>query len=788
MPTSRTLFPALVLGSAIMAPMPLAVAAQSTALEEVLVTARKREEDLQSTPISITAITAATIEDAALTDLRSIQEMTPGLSMQVSSDGSGSTLAAFIRGVGQSDFAVTVDPGVGTYIDGVYLARNIGANFEFNDIEQITVLRGPQGTLFGRNTIGGAISVTTRAPSGDNNLSVEAGVGDYGHKSGKIYMEFPLVEDKLAASISVIRKESDGWQKRSRGDDAGDQDLWGIRAHLNWNVTENFTSHLVIDGVEQDQNIYPRVLADFDSNQVFPFFYNTFVGDCCNETGDIDRSDASQKTKDELSSSGASWINTWNMNGGMTLKSTTGYRKMDTDILRDSDNDPQDYFSVGTQFEQDQFSQEFVLNGLAFNDRLDWVVGAYYFKESAKHDTQVNVATGLYEALVGLPLSVVDPETGVPLAFFAQPLDLTLRYEREQDVENIALFAHTSFSLTDDLRLILAGRYTQEEKDFELYSYKEASQSPIVAPGPTDPASCSDVTAQGPGSFYSCKDDWSEFSPKVGLDYQLNDEMMTYFHVSRGFRSGGFNGRPTSAADVSVVDPETLTSFELGFKSEWMDNRLRMNGAIFYNEYEDQQILVNRPSSIAAGGLALVVDNAAESELKGFELEITAVPTDGLTLIAGASYVDPEFKEFDILVPDPSDPTGGTIIVEDASDRPFASVPEWQGNLGAQYEFALGGMGNMRLRADMVYKDDVFYTNDTQAATFDLLHADAYTVFNAGITYISPSDKWQLALVGKNLTDEREINGGFSVDAFGTTDVSTLAPRMYFLNFKFHTN
>ncbi|MCY4427840.1 MAG: TonB-dependent receptor [Halieaceae bacterium] len=778
---------ALCTGLALLFPLAAPLqAAGAAVLEEVIVTARKRNEDLQATPISITAITAATIEDAALSDLRSIQELTPGLTMQIASDGSGSTLAAYIRGVGQSDFAITVDPGVGTYVDGVYLARNIGANFEFADIERISVLRGPQGTLFGRNTIGGAINVVTRAPSGDTRYSLEGTLGDYGHTGGKAYLEFPLARDELAASLSVIRKQSDGWQKRSAGDDAGNLDMWGMRGHLNWTPGEHFSSHLVADVVEQDQNVYPRVLANFDSFEVFPFFYNSFVGNCCQPTTDIDRSNASAETRDELETLGLSWTNTWEFGNGMRLKSITGYRELESEVLRDSDNDPEDFFSVLGRFDQDQFSQEFLLSGFAFGEKLDWVLGAYYFDENGFHGTEVNVAPGLYGALADLPFSATTPD-GVPLRFLAVPLDLTLRFERSQEVTNKALFGHTSYRLSEQVRLIVAGRYTEEEKDYGLFNYKRDSQTPILAPGPTDPAKCSDVTPRGVGSYYSCKDDWAEFSPKLGLDYQWNDDLMAYFHVSRGFRSGGFNGRPTGAADISVVDPETLLSYELGIKSEWLERRLRLNGAVFYNEYEDQQILVNRPSSVLAGGLALVVDNAAESSLRGFELELSAIPAEGLNINAGLSYVDPEFEEFDVLTPDLRDPTGQTFITEDASNRPFSGVPEWQGNLGIQYQFSIGDLGSLRLRGDAAYKDDVFYTSDLQAATFDLLHSGSYTSYNAGITYISPQEHWQISAYGKNLGDEREVNGGFAVDAFGATDLSTLPPRMYFLTVKYRS-
>ena len=256
---------------------PAAIAQGKQVLEEIIVTARKREENLQNTPIAITAITAATIEQVKLFDVRDIEQLTPNLSFTVGNDGSSGSLQAFLRGVGQSDFAITTDPGVGLYLDGVYMARTVGANFEFADIERISILRGPQGTLFGKNTIGGAINVVTRPPSGETNFSVEATAGEDGYVGVDGYVEFPIT-DKMAGSISVLAKESDGWQERERGDDAGNDDMWGIRGHLNADFSDNWNSHLVVDYSSVDQNVYPRVLSDFDPNQFFPSIYNAFVG------------------------------------------------------------------------------------------------------------------------------------------------------------------------------------------------------------------------------------------------------------------------------------------------------------------------------------------------------------------------------------------------------------------------------------------------------------------------------------------------------------------------------
>lgn len=747
-------------------PHALAQGAAAFKLEEVVVTARKRVENLQDTPIAVTAISGTMIEDAKMLSVADIEQHAPNLSIRSSDNGVSSALQAYMRGVGQFDFALTVDPGVGMYVDGIYLARTIGANFQLSDIEQIQVLRGPQGTLFGKNTIGGAINVVTRKPSGNTNYSFEVTGGEDNYVSLDGYLEFP-VTDTLAASVAVLTKNSDGWQQRDRGDDAGNDDMWAIRTHLDADFSGNWNSHLVLDYTDIDQNVYPQVLTDFNPDAVVASVYNSAVlapiGESCCEPNidDIDRSQAlNELDRDENQTWGLSWTNTLER-GDLTLKSITGYRDMDTESYRDADNSAQDYFSVGSQFDVQQFSQEFLLSN-ASGARFEWLAGLYYLYEDGDHASDVTVGRGLYEAIGVLPL------------------DLVLFYDRTQETTSWAAFFNTTWHLTGQARLNIAARYTYDEKDLEMYTLKPASQTPVLIPGETGPAACGDVKADGNGSTVSCNEDWDEFSPKVGIDYDFSDDLMGYASVSGGFRSGVYNGRPTSTAQVSVADPETLWSYEIGVKSQWWDNRLQLNGALFYNEYEDRQFLVSRPSGGAASALALVVDNAADSTLWGGELEFTVLPFAGLTITGGLAYIDPQYDEFESFNTE-------TGELEDLSDRPFSNVPEWTANLMAQYVYDLNGGGSVRVRGDLSYKDDIFFSDDEDSASFDRLHADSYTIYNAGISYLTADDKWEFSVFGRNLGDEREIRGGFGVDAFGTTTVSYTEPRRYFVSVKYRS-
>lgn len=774
---------ALLFAATVTAGPPQALAQQgksrATVLEEVVVTAQRREQDLQRTSVSVTALGRQFLEDADLPELSSLENLVPNLNFRIGSDGGNSTLQAFIRGVGQFDFAVTTDPGVGMYIDGVFQSRTIGANLEFSDVEQVQVLRGPQGTLYGKNTIGGAINVVTRKPGDEQNFDLKLTVGSDQFQEVNGYIAVPLIEDTLSASVAFLDRQSDGWQAR-RGQDAGDDNLSGGRAHLLWAPGEDFQSHLVLDAVHQRQNAYPQVLLAFNPSQFFPTAYNAFVspGDpCCSPNTDIDVSDVlNDRDRDYLDSRGASWTNTWQFDR-FELEAITGYRKLESEIGRETDNSPQDYNYNLNIIDTEQFSQEFIFSGLSMNDRLDWVGGLYYLAEDANQVTNLTVAGGLYEALVDLPLSVTTPD-GIPFRFLAVPLDLSYDYDRTQEATSYAAYFHGIYSLSDRLRMTLAARYTDEEKELEVYSIKRASQTPILAPGPTDPDVCSDVVVDGAGTRYHCKESWSEISPKIGLEYDVTADMMAYASISQGFRSGSFNGRPTSTAQISVADPEIITSYELGWKSQWLERRLIVNGALFFNDYEDQQFLVNRSSASLDGGLALIVDNAGSSSITGAELEISALPTDGLTLSASLGWIDAEFDSFESVDPATGQP-------QDLSDRPFQDTPEFTWNVTAQYDWLFNNGGALKFLANVYYKDDVYYSNDRASEGFEILNPDGFTTWNAGVIFTTPGEHWQFALHGRNLSDEREIVGGFAVDAFGIVNGAYTPPRRYYASIRY---
>tara|TARA_R110002072_G_scaffold120994_2_gene254424 strand:- start:107 stop:2413 length:2307 start_codon:yes stop_codon:yes gene_type:complete len=744
---------------------PVAYAQQAGAiLEEVIVSARKRDENVQGTPIAITAISGSVIDQSKFFTVKDIEQVSPNLSFSSANNGSSGSLQAFQRGIGQFDNSLTTDPGVGLYLDGIYLARTVGSNFELSDIASIDVLRGPQGTLYGKNTIGGAISVTTKVPNGDTSYMGELTGGEYDYVSFSGYAEAPITDD-VAASVAVLTKNSSGWQHRNRNHDAGNNDSWAVRTHFNANFTDSWSSHVALDYTHIDQNVYPQVLTDFNPDAVIAKAYNGSVGltegICCEPNiDDIDRSDALNELDREKNDMwGVSWINTVDFDE-LVLKSITGYRDMDSHNYRDADNAPNVYFEVGNDLNTNQFSQEFVLSNES-GSTFDWLVGAYYFREDGKSTANVTVAEGLYEAI------------GAVL------LDFTLDYDTSQDTTSYATFFYTTWHITDAARLNVAARYTYDEKKLKMYTIKRASQTPITLPGPTGPSSCSDVTPDGNGARFSCKDDWSEFSPKIGFDYDFTDDIMGYSSISQGFRSGIYNGRPTSTAQISVADPETLTSYEIGLKTQLLDRRLQLNGAVFYDDYKDQQFLVNRPSSQdASDALALVVANAADSTISGVELEFTALPMENLTITGGASWLNAEYNSFDSFNP-------ATGELEDLSDREFQNVPDWTASLAAIYNWDLNDGSTVRLRADAYYKGEIYYSNDYACSCFDRLNTDGFTTYNAGITFITADGKWELGVFGRNLSDKREINGGFGVDAFGTTTAAYTAPRTYYASIKY---
>ena len=726
------------------------------ALEEIIVTAQRREERMQDTPVSITAFSGDHLSELSINDLAGIGSFTPNMNFSNSPGGSGggNNAQIYIRGVGQNDFLITTDPGVAVYMDGVYIARSMGAIMNLMDMERVEVLRGPQGTLFGKNAVGGAISLVTAPPTDELDGNVEISTGSRDRIDAKGTVNVPLIPGELLARVSASTRNQDGYGDRLLDDiDLGDVNEDAVRASLLWQPSDTLKFTVVGDYSRGREESVSQHLMTVDTTAPLLNLWNAFVGfpNGYPMTPDLvldDPYDTLQtgRSINEMDVYGISLTADWQV-GGINIKSITAYRDSDVDFSRDGDNSPAPYVETFNNTDQNQFSQELHASGTAFSDRLEWLAGVYYFDENAIDHTDVILADGLFDALEAFPAPLIPlgpwpcPQPpGSPLPCiggagnpFNEQFDLRFDVYNEIDIESVAVFGQGTFHLTDQWSITGGLRHTWESKDY-LLIHRRLHAGTFVVP-PTN-----------------IGDDWAELTPRAGTEYQWTQDLMTYFVASKGFKSGGFNGRPTTQDAVESYDPEFAWSYEIGVKSEWLDHRLRLNAAAFFNDYTDIQL--TSVQATAEGNLLLVVENAGEAEVTGFEIEMVARPAHWLDLSAGLGYTDAEYSKLN---------PGATIT----KDSKFIQTPEWTLNLSAQLTWPLAGWGTVKLRGDYSYRDDMFM----DANNTELLHQDGYELVNARLAFTTTDEHWELALSGTNLTDEQYIGNGIAaLDSFGTAE------------------
>ncbi len=741
-------------------------------LEEITVTARKREESLQDAPVSVTAFSTSGLEVRGITNIGDISAYTPNLDINHGKADGGSTNAAvFIRGVGQNDFIFPTDPGVGIYVDGVYIARSIGGMMDLADVKRVEVLRGPQGTLYGKNTIGGAINIVTSRPDGSLNGRLKVTGGQRDHIDVEANINFPIKEDVLSGKVAVVSKNQKGYSKRIGSNlDLGDTNVDAIRAGLNWTASEDVTVYLSFDASRIRQNGVPgTLLGTFDSPGSLFSLYNAVAAplvDAMNGfpagtlfddrfvTGDPALSNGTGPTKDENNTWGLSANINWAINDNLTLKSITAYRRMDAVIQTDIDYSPFPVIHTDEVQHQKQFSQEFQLGGNAADGKLSWLLGGYYFNEKVNDNNNVILASGIFQSLELMPGAFVPLIPGLtcpaappaPCAGGAgNPLnaifDLNVNPITSLDTDNWAAFLHMTYDVSEQLSFTLGGRYSYERKVYFIDSKFPASGKIATAPT-TDTQS------------------WSKFTPKIGLDYHVNDDVLLYASFSKGFKSGGWNPRPLQPAEFKRYDQENLTAYEMGIKSRLMDNRMTFNLAGFYSQYNDLQLFSNsvNPDN---GSLLLTVDNAGDVDIWGFEAEIVARPAPGFDLNFGLGYMDNAYQRL-------AASTGYSI------DNKLPNAPKWTLNAGAQYAFDLGGdMGQLTIRGDLNHRGQTF--NDPQN-TLEIVQR-AYTLLNGRITWDSADDAWQVAFFVLNITDKEYFTSAESIPAFGFRNAVFGRPR-----------
>jgi iron complex outermembrane receptor protein len=827
-------------------------------LEEVIVTAQKREQNIQTVPIAISAFTTETLREKAVTDIHALSNLTPNVNLDASSPFSGdsSVLSASIRGIGQDDFAFNIDPGVGVYVDGIFLARTIGANQNLLDVDRVEILKGPQGTLFGRNTIGGAISIVTHTPGPEPRFQGQVTAGDFDRMDLAFTADLPI-NDKLLTSITASSLQRDGYQTvipypvgtpwgdhpfivdpinaypKAGHDTAGaygGQNQQVIRGKALWLSSENFQATLTADWQHQDQPSTPATILSVahgditDPNDphvfgdlynlcistpavvldtVLPPIFNTTTGLCgpraertpelgaaggaplggagclgdpticgttpltgaprlywdfaTTDTGNIDRTYANGVSFAKNDVWGVGLTLDWNLNEATLLKSISGYRQIKWSVGIDLDGTPEQIQEVTDNQNQYQFSQEFQLVGRAFNDRLNYVAGLYYFKENGfVHD---------FVPFQGL-LYVYD-------------------YQNDVDTESYAGFLHVEYKFTDKFGITLGGRYTKEDKkfiggqaDLNAFTYKitgcdppsdpaNAHLDPTIPPGVTCQQALGFPDPNNPLRYFPTdqqKQEFSEFTPTAGVQFQFTDNVMAYAKYSEGFKSGGWTtrlSRPIADGSFAEFKPERAESSEIGLKSELFDNHLLLNLAAFYTDYDDVQLNVQV-------GPSPILRNAGKARLKGGELESQAILGGGFGFTLAAGYIDAEYTSID----------PGTIGI--TLDSALPKTPDFKVNVGPTLDFNLGNGGALRFAVDYTYTDDM--ENDSLNTVN--LHRPSSENLNAAIRYQSPEQKYEVVVGGTNLTDDRYLVTGSVNEAAGEHVGTYNPPRQWYVTLR----
>jgi len=699
-------------------------------LEEIVVTAQKRDQSLQDVPISVQAFSSETMREIGANVMSDLQHIAP--SFQMGGLGNGSQQLMGVRGVVDYGRNVGIDSRMGVYIDGVFQGRSYSADQPLLGLQTVEILRGPQGTLFGKNTVSGAINLVTKQPGEETEGEFQAEYGNEGYARGSGYLSGQLA-DRLYASGSVSYDENDGFYRNTTLDkDTGDYDRTAWRAKLRWLPTDTLEITLAGDGSDYDSN---DVVATLRSEPAF-------------------KTSQGYESNDKVEFWGSSLTVNYDIDE-YTLTSISAYRDSSYDTYHDDDLTPLDIQLSYRNEDTEQFSQELRLVSPK-TDRYDWVAGLYYFDSDLDSDNNACFGVDLYNVLIP------------PLARFADALVGCGYAPAKVTLEQYAAYLHGNYRFNDQWELTAGVRYTNEDKDVRWAQFNEVA----------DPATAAFLEratglplTQAPGALFGAinydelKDNRSEddLSPTIGINYFATEDVMIYAKYSRGFKSGGYNAEfMLNGLDFFEYEDESVDSYELGIKSTLLDSKLRINATLFRSEFDDYQVFQFLTSS--QGATSLQLTNAAEATTQGFELETTLVPTDRLRLTLNTTYVDASYDEF--ANPDPSEPDF------DNNDMPYA--PEWKVFAGVQYIQPLGDMGNLAFNVDYSYMDDQY--SDPSNSAVDAI--DSYDIWNARIAWTPLSGQWEVAVWGKNLSDE-EYNAVNNDNFLGSPRTVWGDPQLY---------
>lgn len=730
------------------------VQAGAEVLEEVVTTAQKREQSVQDVGISVTAFSGKQLQQLGYTNAQDITALAPGVST-IQPNGP-SNYAIAIRGVAQNDFVSNQESPVSVYIDEVYLSQMSSAGFQLFDMERVEILRGPQGTLFGRNATGGLAHYVTRKPTAETNAYAQLTGGEY----GQVKFEGALgggLTDKIFSRVSIATHHNDGYvENRVLGDDINNANDYAVRGQLLFLPTDDTELLVNVRGALQQIRTGFFENVSSGSNDGFTGFLTpglpNFNGYVDND-GDVFAGDYDNFGFQDMESWGTSGTFKWDIRDGLKLTSITDFQHVKRDYVEDSDASPFADFNFFLSTDADQFSQELRLNGEL--EKMRWVTGFYFL------DIEVNDANGAETPLLGLGVNFVDAPTGL-LGTVAQGDGTFLGNDNPYTTEttSYSFFGQVEYDLTSQFTGIAGFRWIEENKE---HSY----QNNIVdfQPGFKNRNGNPNVILNA--GTYQGEIDRGLWSAKVQLDWKPTDDLLGYVSWNRGVKGGGFNA-PLDVTDVTGTSPsgfltlndplmrfdeEKLDAFEIGFKKSFMGGLARLNGSFFYYDYKDYQ-------AFRIVGLSTFIFNA-DAESKGVELELQASPLDGLDMLFGASWLDVEIQNVDLGV--------GRGL----EDTVPVQSPEWNLNGLVRYQWP-AWQGNLAVQADFQYRSEVYFSlTRSPAAT-----QKGYAVGNARMSYTTADKRWEAAVFVNNIADEEYLVQTFDLaTVLGMTEQYYGLPR-----------
>ena len=702
-------------------------------LDTIFVTAEKRSENLQNVPIAITAVTGETLEKAGVNEVGDLTQLTPSLQFGTRS----SNVFIAMRGIGQAGQDIGSQSGVTVSLDGVPLLNHFMMNPAFLDVERVEVLRGPQGTIAGRNATGGAININSAGPTDQLAGNLAVNLGNYSRKGVSGFLNAPI-SDSVMTRVSFQKISADGWLKNGfNGRRNDDTDLTQVRGQLLVEPNDSFSVRALAE-YTRDQGdpsfnlLLGRAVADIPSAVElpgYPYPQNDVDGLTFYEN---------EPNRRDVEDFRATLIASLDLGANTSLTSTTGYINHDIDLTEidvDLTPAPTSTFPLIGLYAS-QFTQEFTLT-TALGDRADLVAGLFYMHGDSSEPLYLTFGT-FVNYLVYLP---------------------------EETLNSYAAYAQFRYNLTDKLRLTLGGRYTTDDKSYEM-----------------------DATVLTTNTLLSEDDSWSAFTPRFVLDYTPNDNSLLYASVSRGFKSGGFNTLGDITRPVNTFNPEYVWNYEAGAKVAFYDQKLRLGLTAFYADYTNLQATVFRLDPLTDVRYPRV-ENASTAEIKGVEFEFQASPIEGLLLTGAVTRLDTAYGKFcnnDPLRPTiPTDPgcVGETVDGQplpagavDLTGNRLSQAPEWQYNLSGQYAFPVSTALEVTARADYKWQSEVFfdfYNNPLNTQ-------DSYGLLNASLGLGSRDKTWTVTAWVRNASDERYVTQGTTTTSANPSRTGSIGmPQMY---------